>query len=95
MFESFVYYNGNDRQAVEEAIPHLNNKVFDCWKSVPTFTLGENEDLGLGDEFSLTIHYESPYGHEKETQHGHEALDLAQAFISGFITAHKKVKKDD
>lgn len=75
-----VHYDTNI-DLVKTAVSHLS-QVFECWKSKPVFIADMSDETGES-ELKLEMSYED--GTEFETEHAHEALSLAQAFIDGYV----------
>lgn len=85
MWKSMVYYPLSDKSLIEDAIPQLNEVVFDCWHFPPKVYLGEvyQEDEEDEAEIQLCLEYSNPNDSDNECSQGHDAMDLVQAFISG------------
>jgi hypothetical protein len=81
-----VYLRTKDRKLVKRAIRLLPKKVFSTWKHPPRFKTKVHS--GCSDnEFELSVSYkpvdENDMGH-------HEAMDLALAFILGYLAGSKQ-----
>jgi hypothetical protein len=73
---------------IEKILPRLETLVFDCWHNTPKFAVSESEVFEGDDdydEFELSIQYENPIDSHDECSQGHEAMDLACAFIHGVL----------
>lgn len=87
MYTLVCYYNRRHKPLIEEAIKHLPEVVFDCWKIIPVFKAEIDEGLCDDDEFRFVMDYDDPKDDQKTVNNGHEAFNLAQAFISGWLLA--------
>jgi len=89
MFEcSTTISPASAKSLVESVLPRLNEQVFDCWKNTPRFEVKEAETFEGDDdfdEFTLCIQYENPIDSYDECSQGHDAMDLACAFIDGVL----------
>ena len=86
MYSLHCYQNRQYKAMVEEAIKHLPDCVFDHWHIVPIFVISIDDDCD-DDEYKFTMNYDDPDDNQLTVQHGHEAFDLAQAFIAGWLLA--------
>jgi hypothetical protein len=81
-----VYLRTKDRDLVKRAIRLLRKQVFGTWKHPPRFKAKTNG--GCSDnEFELWMLYVPV--NKDDTSH-HEAMDLAMAFITGYLAGSKK-----
>lgn len=86
MYTLLCYYNRKYKPAIEEAIEYLPEVVFDCWKIIPSFKI-EIDDECDDDDFRFVMEYDDPNDDQDTVNNGHDALSLAQAFITGWLLA--------
>ena len=83
MWSARVYYEANCRDAIEKALPYVQDKIFECWWSMPTVKI---EDADDPEEFAVVLSYEREGADGfAETSEGHNAFDLVQAFFEGIM----------
>lgn len=87
-FTCFTYFDSDKRHLIEKAVGFLDSEVFDDWHTKPEFKIEKIHD-GIDEDITLTINYAPVQSVEVDdvtvTVNGHTAMDLARAFINGFI----------
>ena len=85
MFHAYVKYKAKDKMILKRVLRRMVNSCFDCWIHKPKFKIRDCKHEKK--EIEFCIYYDNPG--ENETCQGHDALDLAMAFISGVMVARK------
>ena len=76
----FVTFEKKHKDVLNKIIPMLLERVFDNWHVMPQFSVGDFDD----EYVSFALVYQDPT--PNETQHRHEAMNLAMAFIAGYFS---------
>jgi hypothetical protein len=80
---------------IEKLLSHIQEECFSCWHHPPSFEirlLPKEIFKPDEEEFDFVINYENAQNPTNDCFNGHEAFDIAEAFIAGARVNYPRLK---